>query len=326
MAKIQLRRRAAFTLIELLVVIAIIGILVALLLPAVQQAREAARRTQCKNNLKQYGLALHNYHDTYGKFPGTGWAVGKNGWNWDPEFAPYITWQVRILPFMDQSPLYNQLNMAGQRQDIAILPDGTRAWTKQVPYARCPSDDSNEREWEGIVQTSYSGSMGPQMKNSTNSNCQQWNQFQQSEGWEMDVWEKNWLTGMFSRSLASVISISDVTDGASNTIMVGEILGKCHDHKGGWWEVNSMGNAHATTLVPINDMTTCDRVNPARITNTACTDKSNWNYSFGFRSNHTGGAHFLFGDGTVRFLSENLNYATYQNLGNRRDGRVVGDF
>ena len=145
---VKRRSRRAFTLIELLVVIAIIGILVALLLPAVQQAREAARRTQCKNNLKQYGLALHNYHDTYGKFPGAGgWAVGTRGWDWELETSPHISWQVRVLPYMDQAPLYNQLKMNQMYQDRAILADGSRTWTKQVPYARCPSDNSNEREW-----------------------------------------------------------------------------------------------------------------------------------------------------------------------------------
>src|SRR5436190_7695238 len=93
----RLRKRRAFTLIELLVVIAIIAVLIALLLPAVQQAREAARRSQCKNNLKQFGLAMHNYHDTYKVFPS---ASGGNG------FSPHA----RILPYMDQAPLYNTLN------------------------------------------------------------------------------------------------------------------------------------------------------------------------------------------------------------------------
>src|SRR5579885_2974643 len=101
MSRSSVLRRKAFTLIELLVVIAIIAVLIALLLPAVQQAREAARRSQCKNNLKQYGLALANYHDTYGMFPigGTGGCCA---------VAPNIGFQVRLLPYLDQAPLFNQ--------------------------------------------------------------------------------------------------------------------------------------------------------------------------------------------------------------------------
>src|SRR5579859_7854071 len=98
----NLLKRKGFTLIELLVVIAIIAVLVALLLPAVQQAREAARRSQCKNNLKQFGLALHNYHDAYKMFPPGGDAQSWGNSNW-------LNWQAKILPFIDQGPLYNQI-------------------------------------------------------------------------------------------------------------------------------------------------------------------------------------------------------------------------
>src|SRR5262249_298470 len=101
------RRRRGFTLIELLVVIAIIAILVALLLPAVQQAREAARRSQCKNNLKQYGLARANYHDAHGMYP-----IGGDPYWGTPPRGPWCGWQLRILPFIDQSGLYNQVNFA----------------------------------------------------------------------------------------------------------------------------------------------------------------------------------------------------------------------
>ena len=98
-------RRRGFTLIELLVVIAIIAVLIALLLPAVQQAREAARRTQCKNNLKQMGLALHNYHDTYNGFPNGNIASAAGGWG--------MSWYMRILPYVDQAPVFNKLTFSG---------------------------------------------------------------------------------------------------------------------------------------------------------------------------------------------------------------------
>ena len=322
--------RRAFTLIELLVVIAIIGILVALLLPAVQQAREAARRTQCKNNLKQYGLALHNYHDTYGKFPGAGgWAVGTRGWDWELETSPHISWHVRILPFMDQAPLYAQMKMNEMYQDRAILPDGSRTWSKSVPYGRCPSDNSNEREWSECVQTSYSGSLGSQSTPSAGgAGCEPYEQY--AEKYKLaghgNFWTKEQISGMFSRMVGADISTSDVTDGTSNTILVGEIMAKCHDHKAGWTHYNGMGSAHASTVVPINDLTTCENAPVAKITYTACTNQNNWNFSWGFKSNHTGGAHFLFCDGTVRLLSENINHVTYQRLGGRKDGQVVGEF
>ena len=141
-------RRSAFTLIELLVVIAIIAVLIALLLPAVQQAREAARRSQCKNNLKQYGLALHNYHDNYGCFP-----IGSEA-NWSN--GAFLSWQSRILPYVDQSPIYNQINFSTPGVIGINLSDGQPLRMHTLPYASCPSDDS-QRIIGGYAQTSYCG-------------------------------------------------------------------------------------------------------------------------------------------------------------------------
>ena len=330
------KRRFGFTLIELLVVIAIIAVLIALLLPAVQQAREAARRTQCKNNLKQYGLGLHNYHDVHLMFP-----PGGGDWNNGPE----IGWQVKILPFMDQAPLYNGLNMNangaqghGPSAWDTILPNtGRQARFKQVPYAICPSNPDAESRDGNWAQSCYTGSLGSQRTPSADGACNQFlnprpaNAPSSLLGYDANsggsdhgnTYSASGLNGMFAR-LGPPIKIANVLDGTSNTFLVGEINPTCHDHTAGWWNLNGMGTAHASTSVPPNDMTTCP--NSRRVTNPACTAMSNWNYTWGFKSTHAGGVHFLMVDGTVRFINENLDYNTYQRLGGRAEGQTVGEF
>jgi prepilin-type N-terminal cleavage/methylation domain-containing protein len=135
------RRPRGFTLIELLVVIAIIAILVALLLPAVQQAREAARRSQCKSNLKQLGVALHNYHDVHSVFPPG--CVNQEGDTANPDDRDRLnwTWPVYLMPYMDQAPLYEQLNPGPTRATAAVSDPAKRAVMQQPLAAfRCPSD------------------------------------------------------------------------------------------------------------------------------------------------------------------------------------------
>ncbi|MDB5390761.1 MAG: putative major pilin subunit [Planctomycetaceae bacterium] len=308
------RRRLAFTLIELLVVIAIIAVLIALLLPAVQQAREAARRSQCKNNLKQYGLAIHNYQDIAGQLP----PGGANGYNNNPG----ITWQVRVLAQMDQAPLFSQLIMTGASVNSQVLSDGIAAGSHSLPYAMCPSDDS-PRNIGGWAQTSYSGCQGSQGNLSVDPSCNQFQVFalkvNPNNG---DTLDASQVSGVFNRYGAR-FRFADITDGMSNTLCVGEILPRCHDHIGGFWHGNGMGNAHASTITPINTMTTCDFTSAA----VPCHAQNNWNYSWGFRSRHVGGAHFVLCDGSVRFLSQNMDHQnTYQRLGDRADGQVLGDF
>jgi prepilin-type N-terminal cleavage/methylation domain-containing protein/prepilin-type processing-associated H-X9-DG protein len=350
--KSKVRMRKAFTLIELLVVIAIIAILIALLLPAVQQAREAARRSQCRNNLHQYGLGLHNYHDIYQMFP-----IGGNNWGQ----PPYISWQVRILPMMDQTPLWQKLDFTGNKPDHTGTPQRfvpyqvikqplnsarSRALYQQVPYTRCPSDDSVDQfsSQYGWAQTSYCGSLGSQSTPSQNGTCEEFQIFREvisdpngpagNSNWNVghgNHYNNRLISGMFSR-LGAPISFRDVPDGPSNTIQVGEILPGCHDHTGGWWYYNGMGAAHASTVVPINTMDTCETFKgpwtncPAMATMSLANRQHQWNYSWGFRSRHNGGAHFLMVDGSVRFINESIDHQTYQRLGGRRDGLPVSDF
>lgn len=332
--------RRAFTLIELLVVIAIIAVLVALLLPAVQQAREAARRSQCKNNLKQYGLALANYHDVYNMFP-----IG--GQNWA---SPNIGWQARVLPFMDQAPMYNQMNFntfSGNPIDNGNafqtpLADGMNMWSHSVPYQYCPSDSHpfQSPQWSGWgtapnvnfsgpTDGNYCGSLGSQRTPSASPSCQPFLAFANPTFYDHgNTLDPNHLSGMFTR-LGARVRIGDVSDGSSNTIFVAEMLPKCNDHSGGnggQWAYNGDNNAHASTLVPINTYTTCPWAVATQITLPACTNPNNWNLSWGFRSMHTGGAQFLFVDGSVQFLSQNINYQTYQYLGGRADGQPIGQY
>jgi prepilin-type N-terminal cleavage/methylation domain-containing protein/prepilin-type processing-associated H-X9-DG protein len=313
-------RSKGFTLIELLVVIAIIAVLIALLLPAVQQAREAARRTQCKNNMKQYGLALANYHDVYQMFPigGTGGCCST---------PPNLGFQPRLLPFMDQAPLYNQINWSLTDATQQVLADNKKLNIHVIPMAICPSDGRSPTTYGTVGQTNYDGSLGSQENNSSSSSCNQYKIFAlklQNNGDSLDA---SLLSGMGSRDGPS-IKISMVTDGTSNTIHMGEILPTCNDHYGGgFWATNGIGNFHSSTIVPINDFTTCSWATTNQIRIPTCTNPNNWNISWGFRSQHIGGAHFLFVDGSVHFLSENIDHqTTYQRLGDRADGQVVGEY
>ena len=332
--------RLAFTLVELLVVIAIIGILVALLLPAIQAAREAARRTECGNNLKQYGLALQNYHDTYKCFP-------MAGCNWGARGEPLIGWQPRILPFAEQQVLWDQAAKGAYRNWTDTAPGWTRYYDmespttpgrrcrqEQVPYARCPSDGAGDLERDGgWVSTNYGGNLGSQRRTSREGHCQIFDTARVHYDYDHGRWthgnthKKSEISGMFGRLIRQSVKMADVADGTSTTIIVGEIIPACIDHTGGWWYYNAAGNAHAGTGVPINTMTTCaksqtDAQNRGYPYPT-CWDNRNWNLSWGYRSYHPGGAQFLFVDGTVHFLPESINYTTFQRLGGRADGETI---
>jgi prepilin-type N-terminal cleavage/methylation domain-containing protein/prepilin-type processing-associated H-X9-DG protein len=353
----------AFTLVELLVVIAIIGILIALLLPAVQAAREAARRSQCTNNLKQYGVAIHNYIDTYKTFPmsGSDWeAYGNSG--------GALGWQPRILPFTENKQVWDQLdfqnvnaksggatNTSMQYEFIQVGGNNVTSRARKFgpAMARCPSDTTSAQRfnWSGnddVFEPSYGGSLGSQSTPSNNGSCNQWQTFRLKTTDHGNSYDPNDISGIFGRLLAYAPNKPAlVTDGLSNTIMVGEILWVCNDHAqdSTFWNYNQAGNAHASTVVPMNDMTTChayNNLNPdgsvneaaaqaataadPLASNPACANWNNWNYSWGFRSKHPAGCNFLMADGSARFLQQNINHVLYQRLGGKADGFSLGDF
>ncbi|MDZ4685699.1 MAG: DUF1559 domain-containing protein [Planctomycetaceae bacterium] len=335
--------RRGFTLIELLVVIAIIAILIALLLPAVQQAREAARRTQCRNNLKQIGLALHNYLSSHSVFP-----FGKGASY--PGAPVYARWSQHalILPYLDQAPLYNQLNFnfppdtPGMGGVIAFMPAYTSpGGVNTVPSKTivtgffCPSDRSPSDPWQG--QNNYAGNQGGWL-------CDRSDQ----PGSGTDVSPSEVQTGVFY--FLSRVRPADVTDGMSQTAFFSE-------------KIRGQGSPEAKSdlfVIPpqtslANTFNTCQAVNP--LTATPLTSK--WGYSWvmgencctqynhvavpnskscagtGFtgsmtnmamqvsaNSLHIGGAHVMMGDGAVRFVSDSTDLTVWRSLGTRGTGEV----
>lgn len=340
-------RRAirGFTLIELLVVIAIIAILIALLLPAVQQAREAARRTQCKNNLKQIGLALHNYHDTHRIFP-AGTVPRRQTGNNGQVLANYESygWAALILPQLEQGNVTQQLQLNRLTLHESIVAAKAAGRLDQVfpPLSvyQCPSDTTGPNLKSGMRRTHFNGLAGA------------------GGGWRPPTLNYPGSTGEPSGDLraprrlnhrrcagilftGSRVRFRDITDGTSNTFLVGEREERCG--AGSWLGArNPDGNGThgndyhlARVRMPLND--------PVNSSDDRCTD--------GFSSKHVGGAQFLFCDGSVHFISENIHFSNagaperndqginwpsdvsspgavgvYQKLGMRFDGQVIGEF
>jgi len=298
--------RRGFTLIELLVVIAIIAVLIALLLPAVQQAREAARRTQCRNNMHQLGLALHNYHDAHGCFP-----IATVGTRFSS--AAYIdalgtghAWSGLILPFLDETSLYNAINFSLWAGDAA---NGTAGMQKLAQYL-CPTVPElgrvatlvtgkvpGWRHYVGVIGTTGTSPYGA------------W--YDQYDG----IFPQN-RKGNFGYRCQTV-RVRDVRDGLSNTIAVGEVwdVGRCAGD-GGWIYGHAQSAVHTaaeSTTAPLNsnsynDVTSCNGIT---------------NYEF--QSMHEGGAFFMMGDGAVRFFSENIDHSTYKALASKDGNELIDD-
>ena len=322
-------RRDGFTLVELLVVIAIIGVLVALLLPAVQAAREAARRMQCGNHLKQLGLACHNYVDTYKRLP-----IGTM--HNDPANIVRAAWQggdhrkgsmlVKILPWMEQNTLFDSLDFS---RDVVVQLDalGFNTGGKRIPTYACPSDGTTAAQLTADRQFyNYAKNIGNQNMSAQGGWCTRYpnNAAEPVQGGNLygrgphGHGSRNDginISGVFSRFSWSA-KFADILDGTSNTILMGEIIPACGDHhRNGWYNPNSLWTA---TTGGIN-FNTCRWQNVPNNANN-CNDYRVWMTSQAFKSDHPAGAQVVMCDGSTHFVSETINYFTLQRLGGRNDG------
>lgn len=317
---IGVRHKAGFTLVELLVVIAIIGVLVGLLLPAVQAAREAARRMQCSNNMKQIGLSLHNYHDTFGQLPagslGLLNAAGTtyNGHGW--------TWQAGILPYIEQGSLYEAVQGPdGMGNEMGDQNSGKPLVVREsiVSVFWCPSqpDVSNGTQKNGYQPSNYNGNMGTRIGNG-NDNCICTGVATPAE-MRTAAWGCMNGNGVFY--VESRTRFRDVIDGLSNTIFVSEVPDSGGDVLGGFGAGCDRRAIFATGADgnPPNEMT-------EYLIAAEGNDPINGGAEEASGSWHVGGATFAMGDGSVRFLSENMDMKTYQAISTRAGGEVTGEY
>lgn len=319
------KRRLGFTLIELLVVIAIIAVLIALLLPAVQQAREAARRTQCKNNLKQIGLAFHNYHDVYGAFP-PGWVskgavvpIGGGAGSTLIERGMW-SWGAFILPYIEQATLSNSLQVGNKLIEENLVSNLT-AMQQKLSAFRCATDigpdlndyDSSRADVPTGCTTQYDSRFTTDGTNRIAGALSNYIMVSgSSDSTTPAVCAAGYGPSGGMGFINSKVSIRDVTDGTSNTLMVGE---RCWVYSKGSTRVlvgagNALGFSSETNLAGSNI-----RANSMAVVGIGYDGINAFNPSAlchskrAFNSNHVGGAQFLMSDGAVRFISENIDYA-----------------
>ena len=294
-------RRSGFTLVELLVVAGAVSVMGTQLIQAITEAREAARRSQCKNNLKQIALSLHNYHDTYNGLP-PGWigvdsetekanVMGLNGW----------AWGARLLPFMDQAPLYNTLNFSASVTD----PKHAQIVNKTFPTLRCPSDPFTKKvvklkdaKGEAVAEvgpSNYPGSFGT----GNLAKCE-----------KMKPGETCTGDGIFEHN--TTIKFGDIKDGLSNTLAVGErTIDEKTDRVTTWSGVFPKAKSPFSRILATSEQ----ELNAK--------EKS----VYGYASPHTGGAHFMIMDGVVRFIKSDLDLKVFQALTTRAGGEeITNDF
>lgn len=309
-----LRSPRGFTLVELLVVIAIIGVLVALLLPAVQQAREAARRMQCSNQMKQLGIAMHNYHDVWKKLPPSSAEIEsmnpakpRREWSWTP----------RLLAFMEGTAIYDQINFSLPSYDrpgnwnVAMMDDPSVVcnykFVRMVhPQFLCPSNakggepgiqDHFAASWE-LSQIDYAANIGD-YANATGIG--------QPGGAGNSIEVPRGVIGCRDWSAA----FRDITDGLSNTYLLGECVG-AFSHWQNWGSTS-----FSSTAWPINHR------NRDLMNGVIGPTVTHWDHNIAFRSFHPGGANFLMCDGSVRFLPETIDGVNYRAGASRSGGEVV---
>ncbi len=321
-----------FTLVELLVVIAIIGILVALLLPAVQAAREAGRRASCSNNLKQIGIALHNYHDTNKRFP-SACRSHQTASNW----AYGHSWAVAILPFVEANTLFDKFDLAGVSSPHTGLiytgnneHNGNLVSGVVLPYLQCPSSPLPEMVMlggavpaAGAHSPCYTAITGAADHGTavTKNGGQHQARGIQSQGGALVPHRFN--------------GFQSITDGTSNVVVIGEQSDHCRDVSGARIDCRSdYGHSFTMGTVP-EAYTSDDRWFNSTTVRYAVNHKS-WNSSgvgdeyYGcnrpIQSAHPGGAQAALADGSVRLLNQNLDLQTFYNLSNRDDGKTISDF
>ena len=354
-------RKRGFTLIELLVVIAIIAVLIALLLPAVQQAREAARRTQCKNNLKQFGLAMHNYHDVHNRFPLPALLV----------FAPGVgsgvggvettnSWGLSLLPYMDQAPVYNSYNF----NFSCFEPVNQPAVSAKIAAFICPSTPRSGNGITYTLPTAFTGGLSTAPGTLNDGGATDYVAITRVKPAFLQIvfnnpalntdWE-GWGKGGVTSPIAALAGgmtipdggrIADIMDGTSNTLMIGELAGRnklvrtgnvpispaTATDEAGWNSVFG-GGAWADGFNGVWELSgrNYDGSGSAGPCSINCSNAKTYppkqfQYAAGLYSYHTGGAQVLMCDGSVRFLSQNLSGITMASLISRMNGDIVGDF
>jgi prepilin-type N-terminal cleavage/methylation domain-containing protein/prepilin-type processing-associated H-X9-DG protein len=319
--------RRGFTLVELLVVIAIIGILIALLLPAVQAAREAARRMQCQNHLKQIGLAMINHHDAQRAFPGAGWGYS---WMGDADRGPGIGqpggWIYSILPYMEQETLYMMpsdgnpeviTDLQKQRADeLAQIPlttmnCPTRRGSAALPWVKDPVyRPRNLGTTTMMVRADYAANAGDRSVSSVYGPDSI--EAAKTFDWKGGTWEFDKSTGV--SFLRSRISVRDVTDGTSHTYLVGEKYIDADQYASG------LDASDDSVMYQGQDVDVC-RWTPLEYPPKQ--DTRGYTYYWGFGSAHPSACNFVFCDGSVRAIGYTIDPETHRRLGNRQDGQAI---